>query len=876
MKTKRKTKILSLFLAVTMIATMIMALPIMASAASSSSTLASDWATIKSNVIIDITTYCDSKESVANTYYGIDDGPKYLMSGGANGYSSGRGNKIKNGNNQWFAIKVEGAATITAEIVNGGSNDRIAYIAKSGADTMSNKATDDTYANYYAKKSIAKGTTDSVVYKKTTSGEETMYFRANSDLYLKDITVTFAEPFEIVEEGIEVVKSGASIEDGTINYKYQGDVAPTIDFTSDKTEFTVTDNGGSNGTGTATVKVDPSVAVDTTATITANATIGSSKYTKSFTVTVVQPTKNLKFIASHGVKSVTITGKDNDFTQTVNYSRDGSHGACRSNGDNSTNGYGIFEKVPYGEYTVSFDVVDEYYDAVEDKTITVNAETNEDENIFDVVLSMKTDNRNETDINEINIQPGSVITWDFSSKSGAPNEYLKVEGTGVSANIISDTPGVTMFVASGGKFTSCESADSVQVKLSATSMKIPVIQGSVIVFDKNRGGDIASEDPDVKVDGTTITYNGTEKKYVTVTVKDIDMYINKISVINAPDNVTQDWINNSGTAGTWATKENGEYTLTYVKNQTGAKGFTYDLTDKVTGLPEGDTLATAKGKVRVSFDMYQDEANLPGDNYFVDLSSKIPNQFLWKGNDYGTKYGRLAGRGNGKNINFLANQISTAADPAGADKGRVEVGNIRKFGEWVNVSMMIDLSDLSKFTAEYDTGRSNASDSDQNRQVLTQTTVPTKSEKLYLNVQPDSSVNTSHDVCIKFRNIKAEYIEFGDGSSDSGRYNASGSPDNVLGIIRFFQSYLGTASEYGFVFIDSGGEIVTSDKISTEEVMTFNEETPGFYGDLKGIEQSEIDKTFKAKGFVKVGTDYYYSQSVIEATVGQDTITDAE
>ena len=111
---------------------------------------------------------------------------------------------------------------------------------------------------------------------------------------------------------------------------------------------------------------------------------------------------------------------------------------------------------------------------------------------------------------------------------------------------------------------------------------------------------------------------------------------------------------------------------------------------------------------------------------------------------------------------------------------------------------------------------------------------------------------------------------FGAAGFDSGYYYAGGdrSEVNKRGVIRFFQEFVGQkVDDYGFVFIKESGETETyySKRLAGGPQEFTQDEIEGFYGDIDDIDN--LDETIIAKGFVKIGENYYYSDKTITGTI---------
>lgn len=123
------------------------------------------------------------------------------------------------------------------------------------------------------------------------------------------------------------------------------------------------------------------------------------------------------------VKSLTLTPQDNNSTPyTVTWQR---------NGSSSVNGkeYQTLKDVPFGTYDVSATYVTEYYKAKScPSTITIDANTTYNETTPNLVVTTDkiTGVPNELDTDKLY---GKTITFDFSTNTGAPNEYLNLESS---------------------------------------------------------------------------------------------------------------------------------------------------------------------------------------------------------------------------------------------------------------------------------------------------------------------------------------------------------------------------------------------------------------------------------------------------------------
>ena len=116
---------------------------------------------------------------------------------------------------------------------------------------------------------------------------------------------------------------------------------------------------------------------------------------------------------------------------------------------------------------------------------------------------------------------------------------------------------------------------------------------------------------------------------------------------------------------------------------------------------------------------------------------------------------------------------------------------------------------------------------------------------------------------------------FGETGFDSGYYyDGDESEANKRGVIRFFQGFVGqNVEDYGFVFIKDSGDTNTyySKKLEAGTPKEFTQdEIEGFYGDIDNIES--LQETIIAKGFVKIGGEYYFSDKTINGTVKNEKI----
>ncbi len=290
--------------------------------------------------------------------------------------------------------------------------------------------------------------------------------------------------------------------------------------------------------------------------------------------------------------------------------------------------------------------------------------------------------------------------------------------------------------------------------------------------------------------------------------------------------------------------------VSYPANTTG-KGFSYDLTDKISGL-EGNLSEKTDGILKVSYDLYIPQTEkATANNFFVDLSGDTTINGWGGGND--KTYGRVSGYEPWSDIKAVYGKGKTN-DPEGITVSNM--GDIRKEGDWAKVEYVYNLKE-NTFKVTYDGTES---------ETLTGEAV-NKTDKLYLNAQPldsmENGAQSENGVYLKFRNISASYeaaeapttkVSFGTHEIDSGYYNVS---EVKKGVIRFLQEITGDASEvkrFGFYIVNSSGETLLA-AVSTPNDQ---DEIDGIYADLKNIEENEGNKTnmFYMKAFVDYGNGF--------------------
>ncbi len=124
------------------------------------------------------------------------------------------------------------------------------------------------------------------------------------------------------------------------------------------------------------------------------------------------------------------------------------------------------------------------------------------------------------------------------------------------------------------------------------------------------------------------------------------------------------------------------------------------------------------------------------------------------------------------------------------------------------------------------------------------------------------------------------YAGFKESATDSGIYYSASDTDNSnpKGVIRFLQAIDSdgtTIEKYGFYIMDQEGEIQKGSITSNESgIFGSDADFPGFYGDLYGIPQSELEKnpTFYFLPFVVISDETYFAAKPISGKVSNEVV----
>lgn len=260
--------------------------------------------------------------------------------------------------------------------------------------------------------------------------------------------------------------------------------------------------------------------------------------------------QNVTIKGNAGVKSVTFTAEDNSET-TLTWQRDGYNEASLNdaNGgenynqtDDKRNYYKTVE-LPLGTYTVSAMAVSPYY-VIGDYPATLTVGETAPEFPALTLTASKA-----TLTGTINYEKlwGKTITFDFTTKTGEPNEYLALQNNDA-ALVYSTEYTDDMFIevdtkkyyssnftkedgtyVSGGKFNSIDRSGDIQCNIG-TVIYVPMNTGSVVDFG-GKSFSVVNGDGTVKSGLTSYTYEGETSKFVEFVCDTGNQYLSTITII---------------------------------------------------------------------------------------------------------------------------------------------------------------------------------------------------------------------------------------------------------------------------------------------------------------------------------------------------------
>ncbi len=540
----RKRRILSLLLAVAVMATMLVAVPLTASATDTTVTFEASKEYKAGTITPDVTNaLVDNEDITALFSYTVTSTAdktipfrgKTALSGhqdnllGSNHYNENNNDPTHISTNLYIKTKNPGTLKVT-------------FAAQPGKDVT----IFDNNAGKEITTPVADITGDTVEFKDLTANNEYLvYVRGTNGIKLKSFTFV---P-DVIEPTLTLDHSAMSIYAGG-----SGTITPTVKYFKEGTDeksttWEVTANSGNgitvekdDATGNGIVKVAAETAPNTKATVTATVNDGTTTKTQSCEITVAENKNTVNIVGDNGVKSVSLEGETLDQPKSWEFKRQSS---------NNTS----FADMPFGTYKIKIDYASEYYATpkVNDQpyneedppTITINEKGNPEK---PVEVKIATDSSNNIgsgtsvattfDYDAIN---KNTITWAFNTDNQSSNEYLALEGSkpGIPFNVLSDTDGVYMTVdAKNGKFNSRTADNSVQINAN-TVMIIPVKPNSVVTFNGTKDRSIKIKENSESSETTITTdqnekaeykYKGSDNGIITATTQAANFYVKTITL----------------------------------------------------------------------------------------------------------------------------------------------------------------------------------------------------------------------------------------------------------------------------------------------------------------------------------------------------------
>ncbi len=609
---------------------------------------------------------------------------------------------------------------------------------------------------------------------------------------------------------------------------------------------------------TITIDATNAKAGDTaTVTATVQGTSFETAKSKECEVTVIEPVATVSFTGDSkglcGLTKVTLTPKDGQGEPPV-LEIGRTNGAIKSVPKEITG-------VKFGTYTVTAECATPYYkidSAIEDLVVDATTET------VNIPISRVFDKKELSELTEDKI--AGVKTWTFNNKTYDPKNYLNLEGSPITS-VYSDDNSVYMNVdtstgtyyqegtdtpykeRTGGKFNSHDAADYIQCN-SMTQLDIPVIKGSVITIDglnangNNKdftdtglttltklkvieNGNGTETDLSSGASPFTYTYKGEEKGFVRIVSAGGNL--NKITVTSTWMPSYPGWVigkNNKGAEGAAAVEK------------------TYQGKDKAVEVE--------------SFNIYK-KLNTPITSGTAVFSTDV----------YINADAVKAGGG----FRVILESAEAENQPADNASGTVQIMHTGDTADKISIgSTTVDFTEAGWYNlkAAVDFGA----------KTVKVTLTDPKGTKLATDQAVDiNGLDKLTQIRLVRRSgpaVFANMVLYGNGSHAAGYYTANdqaATEENLkLGAIRFFQGFEGsdTVTEYGFYFIKAADATIEDSTLKkSKQGKVDPAEYDGLYGDLVGIAAENFKNTYYALPFVKTGAEIVYGNA-IEGSVGEE------